>query len=280
VFRIRTGWSLTKASWKVLKADRSLVVFPAVALWVAWFGAMVVMMVGVGVAGAVNVPVVVIPFLLAGVYFAIFSIVYFNVALAGAAQLSIDGRDTTFRDGLAAARKRRGVIAQWALLQFGLGLLISVIGSLLGGGNGRPSPAASLLTTIAGFAWSVASFFVIPVLALEGLGPRAALHRSVGLVREHWGESIVGRTGITGIIVLIALVPVVACSLATDALSSTNPAGAAAGSALLCLVVLTALALGTALSVIFKVEMYRYATSGKLTGTFDQQTVESVFRKG
>jgi hypothetical protein len=275
--RIRTGWSLTKASWKVLKADRSLAVFPAVAIWVAWFGAMVVVMVGVGVADAVNVPGVVIPFLLAGVYVAIFSIVYFNVALAGAAQLSIDGRDTTLRDGLAAARKRRGVIAQWALLQFGLGLLISVIGSLLGGGNGQPSPAASLLTTIAGFAWSVASFFVIPVLALEGLGPRPALHRSVGLVREHWGESIVGRTGITGIIFLIALVPVVACSLATDSLSPDS-AGAAAGSALLCLVILTALALGTALSVIFKVEMYRYATGGKLTGAFDQQTVESVFR--
>jgi uncharacterized protein DUF6159 len=272
MFRIRTGWSLTKASWKVLKADRSLAVFPAVAIWVAWFGAMVVMMVGVGVAGAVNVPVVVIPFLLAGVYFAIFSIVYSNVALAGAAQLSIDGRDTTVREGLAAARKRRGVIAQWALLQFGLGLLISVIGSLLGGGNGQPSPAASLLTTIAGFAWSVASFFVIPVLALEGLGPRPALHRSVGLVREHWGESIAGRTGITGItgiIFLIALVPVMACSLA----------GGAAGSALLCLVILTALVLGTALSVIFKVEMYRYATSGKLTGAFDQQAVESVFRQ-
>src|SRR3954452_494961 len=115
MLRIRTGWSLTKASWKVLKADRSLAVFPAVAIWVAWFGAMVVMMIGVGVASAVNVPAVAIPFLLAGIYFAIFSIVYFNVALAGAARLSIDGRDTTFRDGLAAARKRRGVIAQWAL---------------------------------------------------------------------------------------------------------------------------------------------------------------------
>ena len=280
MLRIRTGWSLAKASWKVLKADRSLAVFPAVAIWVAWFGAMVVMLVGAGVAGAVNVPAVVIPFLLAGVYFAIFSIVYFNVALAGAAQLSIDGRDTTLRDGMAAARKRRGVIAQWALLQFGLGLLISLIGSVLGGGNGQPSPAASLLTTIAGFAWSVASFFVIPVLALEGLGPRPALHRSVGLVREHWGESIVGRTGITGIIFLIALVPVVALSLATDALGRTSSAGAAAGSALLCLVILIALALGTALSVIFKVEMYRYATRGKLTGAFDQQTLESVFRQG
>jgi uncharacterized protein DUF6159 len=276
--RIHTGWSLTKASWKVLKADGSLAVFPAVAVWVAWLGAMVVVMVGVGVSEAVNVPVVVIPFLLAGAYFAIFAIVYFNVALAGAAQLSIAGRDTTFRDGLAAARKRRGVIAQWALLQFGLGLLISVIGSLLGGGEGQPSPAASLLTTIAGFAWSVASFFVIPILALEGLGPRPALHRSVALVREHWGESIAGRTGITGIIFLIALVPVIALSLAADALSS-NAAGAAGATALLCLVILTALALGTALSVIFKVEMYRYATSGKLTGAFDQQTLESVFRQ-
>jgi hypothetical protein len=277
--RISTGWSIVKASWKVLKADRSLAVFPAVAIWVAWIGALVVSMVGVGVADAVDVPGVVIPFLLAGVYFAIFSLVYFNVALAGAAQLSIDGRDTTFRDGLAAARARRGVIAQWALLQFGLGLLISLIGSLLGGGDGQPSGASNLLTTIAGFAWSVASFFVIPVLALEGLGPRPALHRSVALVREHWGESLAGRTGISGIIFLFAVGPVVGLSFLVDSVDTDSAAGIA-GSAGLVLVILTALALGTALSVIFKVEMYRYATGGKLTGAFDEQTVESVFRPG
>ncbi|MEJ7715673.1 MAG: hypothetical protein WKF40_08250 [Thermoleophilaceae bacterium] len=43
------------------------------------------------------------PFLLVGGYAATFFVVYFNVALAGATSLSMDGRDTKVADGLAVA---------------------------------------------------------------------------------------------------------------------------------------------------------------------------------
>ena len=58
-------------------------------------------------------------------------------------------------------------------------------------GDDRVSVAARSRTgnaDVVGVAWSVATYFVIPVIALEGLGPRDALRRSSALVREKWGE--------------------------------------------------------------------------------------------
>lgn len=277
--KIATGWSLAKASWAVLKADRSLAIFPLLALVCAAVASVLVGSVGVAVADGTDVKWLVVPFLLAAIYVAIFFLVYFNVALAGAARLSIDGRDTSLRDGLAVARSRRKVIAGWALLEFGLGLLISAIGALLGGGNARGGGGTNIVSWIAGAAWSVASFFVIPVLALEGIGPRAALKRSVALVREHWGEGVVGRTGIGTAVFLVAVVPVLGMSVGTDALNKAHSPFATPATIITVIGVLAVFALSSALSIIFRMELYHYATEGRLTGNFAQRDIDATFRR-
>jgi hypothetical protein len=272
--KVATGWSLAKASWAVLKADRSLAIFPMLALVCAAVASLLLGSVGVAVANGTGVKWLVLLFILAAIYVAVFFLVYFNVALAGAARLSIDGRDTSLRDGLAVARSRRKVIAGWALLEVGLGLLISAIGSLLGGGRGGANP----LSWVVGAAWSVASFFVIPVLALEGLGPRAALKRSVALVREHWGAGVVGRSGIGTVVFLVAGVPVLGMCVGVNALDKAHSSFTTPATVVLLIAVIAAFALGKALGIIFRVELYHYATNGKLTGNFAQRDIDATFR--
>jgi hypothetical protein len=198
------------------------------------------------------------------------------VALAAAAQQSIDGRDTGLRDGLRVARTRRGVVAKWALLEVVLGLLLTVIGGLLSDAGARTF--AQFVANVAGFAWSVASFLVIPVLALEGLGPRDAMTRSVGLIRARWGEALVGRSGIGVVVFLIAIVPIAGLSVAANDLAPVNPTLSGVADALFALIVIVAFVVGSALSVIFRVELYRYATGGELTGGFTRGDLEAPFR--
>jgi hypothetical protein len=274
--RVRTGWRLAKASWSVLRKDGSLAMYPVVAGIVALLGFWIVAGVGIVVAQTATVPWLVLPFLLAGIYVAIYVVVYFSVALAAAAQQSIDGRDTGLRDGLRVARTRRGIVAQWALLQLTLGLLMSIVGALLNDAGART--LSSLVSAAAGFAWSVATFFVIPVFALEGLGPRDAMARSVALIRARWGEAVVGRTGIGAVVFLIALVPIAGLAVLANALNPVNPALAGIAYALFTIVALAAIALGSALSVIFRVEVYRWATAGELAGGFAPGDVQAVFR--
>jgi hypothetical protein len=274
--RVRTGWRLARASWSVLRADSSLAIYPAVAIFVAMLAFWVVAGVGITVGQAVSAPLVTVAFLVAAIYAAVYVVVFFNVALAAAAQRSIDGHDTGLREGLMVARARRGIIARWALLQVALGMLVSAIGSLLNDSGARM--VSSVVTATAGFAWSVATVFVIPVLALEGLGPRDAIARSIDLIRSRWGEAIVGRTGLGAVVFLFAVVPVLGLAVLATELDPVNPALAGVAYALFTVAVLAAAVLGSALSVIFRVELYRYATAGELTGAFARGDVEAAFR--
>lgn len=56
-----------------------------------------------------------------------------------------------------------------------------------------------------GFVWVVATFFVVPVLALEDIGAGAAFARSKQIIRRHWGESAAGVVGINLVAGLAAL---------------------------------------------------------------------------
>jgi hypothetical protein len=274
--RVRTGWRLARASWSVLRADSSLAIYPAVAIIVAVLAFWVVAGAGIAVGQAVSVPLLTVAFLVAAIYAAVYVVVFFNVALAGAAQRSIDGRDTGLREGLEVARARRGVVARWALLQVALGMLLSFIGALLNDSGART--ASSLVAGTASFAWSVATVFVIPVLALEGLGPRDAITRSMDLIRSRWGEAIVGRTGLGGIVFLFAVLPVIGLALLATELDPVNPALAGVAYALFTVAAVVTIVLGSALSVIFRVELYRYATAGELTGAFTRGDVQAAFR--
>jgi hypothetical protein len=50
--------------------------------------------------------------------------------------------------------------------------------------------------------WSVMTYFVLPVLAAERLGPIAAIRRSSAILRSKWGESLAGeaRFGLVGLL--------------------------------------------------------------------------------
>jgi Family of unknown function (DUF6159) len=71
-----------------------------------------------------------------------------------------------------------------------VGLLIEQIASRLPAGG-------SIVARIAGYGWSLASLFAIPILALDDCSPVDCLKRSAGLVKERWGEGIAGGIIIT-----------------------------------------------------------------------------------
>jgi Family of unknown function (DUF6159) len=228
-------------------------------------------------AAAADKDWVVLPFLVAGGYAATFFVVYFNVALAGAARLSMDGRDTTVADGLAVARERRGLIVKWSLIQFAVGALVHGVEYVLGE-SAAGKLAAGLASSVAAAAWSVSTFFVIPLLALEGLSPGAALKRSVSVVRERWGESLVGSAAIGLAVFMVGLVPLLVLLQGVLAAIDASVALGAVLGVLWILALMGTLALGSALGVIFRVHLYRYSIDGAPEGGFAQQDMIDAFR--
>lgn len=262
----------------MLRADRSLVVFPALSTAFATVALALTLTPGLIWSEAVDQDWIVLPFMAVGAYVTTFFVVYFNVALAGATRLSMDGRDTTVADGLALARERRGLIARWASIQFAVGGLINVLQYVAG--DSIAGRVVAVVSSLAGVAWSVTTFFVIPVLALEGLGPGAAMRRSVSLIRERWGEGLVGSAAIGLAVFLVAALPLAVLFGATFALIDVSPALGAGLGVIAIIALIATCAMGSALGVMFRVELYRYSTEGQAAGGFAQKDMVAAFTAG
>jgi Family of unknown function (DUF6159) len=214
--------------------------------------------------------------LVIGAYVLITVSIFCNVAVSACAARALEGHDTTVGEGFAAARSRFGVILGWAGLQLVVGALISIIQALLREGAGQL--LAALVGGLANLAWQVATFFVVPVIALEGLGPKDALKRSLTVIRERWGEGVTGTFAIGGLVFLLAFLPGLLLVLLGLAVSGSSGAGGAVLIALGVVVFVLGALVQTLLMAVFRVALFRFATEDRVLGAFEREELETAFR--
>jgi hypothetical protein len=187
-------------------------------------------------------------------------VVFFNVALVSAASSRLAGGQATINDGLEVAWQRKGKILQWALLSATVGILLRMI-------EERTSWLIRLVGGLMGMAWSLASYFVVPVLAAENLGPVEALQRSADLFRNTWGEKVAGGFSF-GLIFSVLAVPGAAFPFLGKTL---GPPGIVAGIALAVLYWLLLAVVSAAIQGIFAAALYRYATTKDVSADFRRE---------
>ena len=120
---------------------------------------------------------------------AYFVAIFFNTALVGAAMIRMDGGNPTLRDGLAIAWSRVGRI-------FGYAVIAATVGLLLRALEERVGWVGQLVLRLVGVAWTLATFLVVPVLVTRDVGPIDAVKESAALLRETWGENLIGTVGL------------------------------------------------------------------------------------
>jgi len=193
-------------SFKVLKANKRLVIFPILSgisllLILASFVTAVLAAVGWD-ADAIGDPSQGMSILLLFLYYLVnyFIVVFFNMALIHCTHLYFKGQEPTISDGIRFSLSRIGAIFAWSMFAATVGTILRLIAEELGW-------LGKLIISIIGIAWSVATFFVVPVIAYENLGPIDAFKRSTKMMREKWGESL-GAGFSFGLVRLIGVVVV------------------------------------------------------------------------
>jgi Family of unknown function (DUF6159) len=274
--RFGRGWALAKESWTVVRGDRSLLLFPVVASICALVVAAVFFGAGAGVGTATNSFWAALPLIVLGLYLLIAIGQFSAVALAACATTALDGGQTTFSEGIAAARGRLRLILLWAGVQLIVGAAISALQVLLREAAGNV--IGSIIGGLANFAWTVATFFVVPVIALEGLGPREAIERSSAVVRERWGEGVVGAASIGFAVFLIGMLPGAAVVVLGVMLAGSSVAAGVVVIAIGVAVLVVAQLVQVTLSAVFRVALYRFATHGEAPGHFTQEQLQGAFR--
>ena len=194
---------------------------------------------------------------------------FFNAALVFCILARLRGEPASVAEGLRMALKRFPQIFAWSLLSATLGLVLKVL-------RDRAGFAGQVVAGLAGIAWSIATYFVVPVLVTRGVGPLEALRESAATLRRVWGESLVANLGLNLIVVLATLV---LAAIAASAFA-VLPQEAAIGVLTLAVVAFGAVSLVVAtLSAILQATLYAYATNGTVPAGFDRSDLESAFHR-
>lgn len=272
--RFRQGLELAGVSWRTIVNDRSLAVFPvlgaisAVALTAAFVIPGLFLVADEAASTALMVTGIVL-FAIAA-YLAAFVGIFFSVALASCANRSLQGEDTTVRQGIAAARERIPQIAGWALVTTTINLILRAIEARFQGVGG------AIVSALGGLAWALVTFLAVPVIAFEGTGPLQTLKRSSGLFRQRWGQQVVGLGVTTGVVALFGILPGIAMLFFGIAIAPSI--GGFVLIVIGALAIIVASILSATLSQVLAVALYRFAADGVAVGPFTEEQLQSVVR--
>jgi hypothetical protein len=183
------GWQIAKTSLQVLNAHKELIIFPILSalsllLIVASFVTVLFARVGWNIdrfqIGEIN-PGFQYMFVFLFYIVNYFVVVFFNMALMHCARLYFEGEEVSISKGFQFSMSRIGAIFSWAVFAATVGTVLKIAQDNLGW-------VGKIISGIAGIVWSVATFFVVPIIAYENLGPIEAVKRSSRMMKEKWGD--------------------------------------------------------------------------------------------
>lgn len=264
--RIGRSWRLTRVAWRLIRRDRTMLALAAASallglgatmalFWASgWFadpeGSRFRLL---AVSAVAAWPLAVLANSL-------------NVAIAAVAAARLEDRALRTGEALGVVRRRFGQIVLWSLLAAGVGAALGWIAE-------RVPFGGRVATWVAGGAWHLATFFVVPILAVEGCTATGCVRRSSALLRARWAHAVLGSITITAWTVVVALPAAL--------LLGAGMAGAgvvAAGAVALGLTSLVAVsAVAGAVEQVYAVVLYRYAADGAVRGGFARGDLERPF---
>jgi hypothetical protein len=137
--------------------------------------------------------------------------------------------------------------------------------------------AGQFAAALLGGAWSIATYFVVPVLVVEKVDPINAVKRSFEVLRKTWGESLSANFGIGIITFLGMLAAMVPLFLGFFALANGMTAVGIVGIVCGILALITMSLISSALSSILLGALYLYAADGEVPQQFDSRVLENAF---
>lgn len=276
--RIANGWELTKQSYRVLMLDKELLLFPlmsgfscllvlgsfAAPLWNSKYISVIM--------NDQQVPQdpVAYAILFAFYFVNYFVIIFFNSGLMACAIIRLKGGNPTVGDGFRAAMNRLPQIAGWALVSATVGFILKMIES-------RSEKMGQFVAGLLGMAWSITTYFVIPVLVVEKKNPFEAMKRSVGILRETWGESLVANFGI-GMIVFLVMIPVILLIVSGGfVIASGNVVMGGIFMVIGLILILLISLVSSAIHSILIAALYMFAAEDEVPQQFDQSLIAHAF---
>ena len=279
--RISNGFSLAGSTWRVLTRDKHLIAFPIVS---GFLFTLVLVSFAVPLATLVDwnkfqqqlqannnkPPVWTYAVAFAFYFCTYFVIIFCNSALISCALLRFNGETPTLADGFKMAMARLPQIFAWALVSATVGVLLKVV-------ENAHEKVGEFVASLLGTAWSIMTFFVVPVLVVEKIGPMQAVGRSVSLLKKTWGEALVGNMGLNFILLLLFIPIILVFVVGIVVLAKGMVPVGIALMVVAGIMFLLHMAVSSALHTIFLAALYQYAAEDRVPEGFDRHTMATAF---
>jgi len=281
--RLSRGWSYFKQSFSILRQDKGLAAFPVVSailslvvLGLFFFPVFLVFSQEGIDPDTMTMTGWILWILLLFVFYLIIAFIssFFKAGVVANATRVLQGEHPRFGEGIGAAAAKVGALFSWAVVTATVGVILSLI-------RNQDSPAGriigSLIAATVGAVWSLATFFVIPVILFEDAGGVfSSIGESWGLFKKTWGETTVAGFSF-GLLYLPVLFVSICCFLVL--LSGNWTASVGLFVVLIILLVLTGV-FASALHGILVAILYQYATTGTVPPQADANLVKQAFVEG
>lgn len=297
--RIARSWRIFKNSLVVLNEHRKLLLFPALSMaLLLCFGLLVFS----GIVGLVmthpelmerfgeaqkaggplpmpkdmgtGMNILAACAVFAAYFVSVFMATFFNVAFYSEILRGLKAEPVSLGRGFKFALSKCGSIALWALLAGTVGVILMKLEERLGW-------IGVWIVRLLGLAWNVVTVFAVPVIICEpeSLNPIRNLKKSAAIIRETWGESLVGFVGISALGGLLVLPVVVVVIVAAAAAAINGIVVLAVAIAVLGVAaVVTLMVLLDVAKKIYVASLYLYATEKVLVPAYDEELMLRPFK--
>ena len=281
---IGRSFRLAKLCLHVLAVDKELIMFPVFSS----IGVVLVLLsfagvgFGIGALDRIEVGRLVasetLSIALAFYILASFVIIFFNSALVYAAHERLAGGDPNIRSGLKGAWYRIVTIFMWAVIAGTVGLILNILAGKARESGGIFGLISHIIISLLGAAWTLMTYFVVPLIVIERRPLGEAFKTSLSMLRRTWGEQVAGSFGL-GIAAFVAFL--IAAGIIALLFFILSPLGAAG--------VVTTIAIGVVLIAgvalvfatmdgIYKAALYNYASTGEVPTLFPDDAIRGAFR--
>lgn len=276
--RFAASFALARSSWDVLRTDKQLIVFPIVSgigCFLVMLGFVAPFLVhpewlkALDVDNGARQPAWVWVVAFAYYFCNYFVVIFCNSALISCALIRFNGGEPTLADGFRAAMARLPQILAWALVSATVGLALKAI-------ENAHEKAGRFISSLLGTAWTIMTYFVVPVLVVEQVGPFAAIGRSMSILKKTWGEALIGNFGV-GFFLFLLLLPAILLGIIGAVLCGTVLPVGIALLLIAAIYFLLWMAVGSALHGIFVGALYQYASRGEVPSGFERGNLSAAF---
>ncbi len=276
--RLRASFLLCKESLRFLRADKELLLVPIFSSVFTGFliGLLTIILVMVShfydkvvsPTDGVSYPEYVF-------MFAVYVVSAFSFAIAQAVIVHIvyiraHGGNATLGGGIARAFSNWLPLLYWAVITSTVGMILRFISE-------RSVFFGRILAAIMGAAWTILTFFVVPILVIEKKTPIKAVTASATLFKKTWGETLVSNVTL-GLAFVVAHLVVLGSFIGLLLYGAATKNAWLLITAIVCVIawLLIATLINAALQGILRTLLYIYAAEDVVPENFNRELLERM----